>query len=69
MTPAEIAAKLTPAQVRALRSPWGVHGSTYTSLRNFERKHGVLLLPLPLNDGWTDLGRAVLAELDKGEKE
>ena len=61
MTPTEIAAKLTPAQVRALRlkqAGWAADcswGDWWALMR-----HGLVGL-----DWITHLGRAVLAELDR----
>jgi hypothetical protein len=62
MNPAEIAAALTPAQVRALRDPWVCDKQDFMSLTDAEAWAGIdLLKPNPL----TKLGRLVLAELDK----
>jgi hypothetical protein len=66
MTPAEIAKKLTPAQVRALRDGRQCTLYAYRSLRNFGRD--VVGTHLILNSGFrTPLGDAVLAELDAKE--
>ena len=63
MTPAEIAAALTPAQVRALRDPWVCDRQDFIALTDAENWAGIdLLKPNPL----TPLGRAVLAALDGG---
>jgi hypothetical protein len=64
MTPAEIAKKLTPAQVRALRDPSGCSWQSYRSAEIFEHRHSVCLLGKFPDPKLTDLGRAVLAELD-----
>lgn len=64
MTPAEIAAKLTRAQVRALRDPMGCATSDFCRLERFAKENGLLLFlnfpGLPLSA----LARAVLAELE-----
>jgi len=73
MTPAEIAAKLTPGQVRALRDPRGCSRKDFGELacaaleiapqRFFEAQ-----APFTPPFTYTPLGRAVLAALDaKGE--
>jgi hypothetical protein len=64
MTPAEIAKKLTKAQVRALRDPKRCWDEDWFSFVAAEGQFGALLR-LDLNP--TPLGCAVLAELDKGE--
>ena len=64
MTPEEIAAKLTPAQVRALRDPDGCSDDDWRAFL------GVIPKLRVWAGFWmiTDLGRAVLAALDaKGE--
>ena len=68
MTAAEIAAKLTPAQVRALRDPWGCTDQDAFDLDAFEIDMDVFLLCTDYaaqNAMFpTDLGFAVLAALD-----
>lgn len=65
MTPAEIAKKLTPAQVRALRDPEGTAYNDGVADLYFD--YGLLHSKWCTERVLTDLGRAVLAELDKGE--
>ncbi len=63
MTPAEIAAKLTPAQVRALRDPEGTlyeHG-----VADIYHDFGLIESKWRGERTLTPIGRAVLAELDK----
>lgn len=62
---AEIAAKLTPAQIRALRNPERVFWD-WERLVRLEIKLKVDLLNI-VGDDLTDLGRAVLAALDAKE--
>lgn len=62
---AEIAAKLTPAQIRALRDPEGVKWD-WERLVRLEAKLKVDLLNI-VGDDLTPLGRAVLAALDAKE--
>jgi hypothetical protein len=67
MTPAEIAAKLTPAQVRALRDLPSAGAVALFSLCDFEDEHlsGFHLFDVKVRPfAPTKLGRAVLAELD-----
>jgi hypothetical protein len=82
MTPAEIAAKLTPAQIRALRA-FSAHGftSAYSAKATLTTMYAIDKRRLIKNQsilGWmfsqrtctwliTDLGRAVLAALDAKE--
>ncbi len=72
MTPAEIAARLTPAQVRALKNitpnwPPTVIGIPMGSVKALASR-GLCAAMLPDRPDWrydlTDLGRAVLAALD-----
>ena len=63
MTPAEIAGKLTPAQIRALRDPQGCDTETLFDLVDWEGCNDIDLVNYTL-DGLTDLGRAVLAALN-----
>lgn len=67
MTPAEIAAQLTPAQVRALRDPNGCNWQSYRSAELFEHRHNICLLGRHPGPRVTPLGRAVLAALDAKE--
>ena len=61
MTPAEIAAQMTPAQVRALRDP---NGCTIADWDKLQRCYGHLTV---FNNFWfhTRDGHAVLAELER----
>ena len=66
--PAEIAAKLTPAQIGALRGGRVNEKRGHISLVRFELEHNIELI----NVAWgksspTPLGRAVLAALDAKE--
>ncbi|NBT32733.1 MAG: hypothetical protein EBT13_12770 [Rhodobacteraceae bacterium] len=66
MTPAEIAKKLTPAQVRALRDPSGCGFADWQELADFDFFNpGRFALLHDYGDKSTDLGRAVLAELER----
>jgi len=69
MTPAQIAASLTEAMVRALRDPEGCHLSDELELICFEDDHlhinALYLVGYP--SAPTPLGRAVLAVLDGGK--
>lgn len=62
--PAEIAARLTPAQVRALRDPWVCSRHDFIALTDAEAWAGIDLLK---HNPLTRLGRAVLAALDAME--
>ena len=66
-TPEQIAASLTPAQVRALRDPWDRKWD-WERVVHLEARMKVDLLNI-VGDDWTDLGLAVLAALDKGAGE
>lgn len=66
MTPADIAAKLTQAQVRALRGGKVQKLPAFPSLIAFEMEHEVTLCSVKWGRSEpTPLGRAVLAVLDK----
>ena len=74
--PTEIAAKLTPAQVRALRDLQRFHGQNYSECSNSDWEALVAAEVKPEIVGWNDtahrteitpLGRAVLAALDAKE--
>lgn len=71
MTPAEIGAKLTPAQVQALRDPNGRFGGDWFYIVYMDKQTGrrsaiELFDAMRVDDGClTAIGRAVLAELDK----
>lgn len=69
MTPAEIAAKLKPAQIRAMRDPEGCHITEEWALIDFEAAHLEIdaLYKVGKPNRITDLGRAVLAALDAKE--
>ncbi len=73
MTPAEIAKRLTPAQVRALRDLLKFHGRDYSECTEADWQALVSAEHKPELVDWnelshrteiTPLGRAVLAELD-----
>jgi hypothetical protein len=66
MTPAEIAAKLTQAQVRALRDP---DGTLYENgVADIYHDFALIKSKWRGERVLTPLGLAVLAELDKGAK-
>lgn len=71
MTPAEIAAKLTPAQVRALRQWEGrreiLSACPYID-QEFLMLNGMVKRVRPMLTQITPLGQAVLAVLDEGTK-
>ena len=63
MTPAQIAKAMSPALRRALRDPEGVKWD-WERLVRFEAKMKIDLMNI-VGDELTDLGLAVLAELDR----
>lgn len=67
LTPAEIAKKLTPAQVRALRDPAKCSRMDFVALLPLLSQLNLEGYRLLSYRGYTPLGRAVLAELDGGK--